>query len=67
MRDYVVVKKPLPLNRLQQLDEQLLKIIEKGYHALRMVGEYEFNKLVEMLNPHTLHIMIYITYAQNTF
>lgn len=51
MRDYVVAKKPLPLNRLQQLDEQLVKMIVKGYHALRMVEEKEFRKLVEMLNP----------------
>lgn len=33
------------------LDEQLVKMIAKGYHALRMVDEGEFRKFVEILNP----------------
>lgn len=51
MTDYIVVKNPLPQNKLQQLDEQLVKMIAKGYHALTMVDETEFRKFVEMLNP----------------
>ncbi|XP_022836777.1 zinc finger BED domain-containing protein 1-like, partial [Spodoptera litura] len=50
MNQFVVVKKPLPLNRIQQIDEQLIRMIAKGYHALRIVEEREFRKLVEMLN-----------------
>ncbi|XP_061716872.1 E3 SUMO-protein ligase ZBED1-like [Cydia pomonella] len=49
MADYV--RKPLPLKKMQELDEQLVKMIAKGYHALRMVDEVEFRKFVEMLNP----------------
>ncbi|CAH2207577.1 jg25847, partial [Pararge aegeria aegeria] len=51
MKDYIEIKKPLSLIKSQQLDEQLLKMIAKGYHALRIVEEQEFRKLVEMLNP----------------
>lgn len=51
MTDYVVVKKPLPQHKLQQLDEQLVRMIAKGYHALRMVEEKEFRTFIEMLNP----------------
>lgn len=50
MADYIVSKKTLPRNRIQQLDEQLVRMIAKGY-ALRMVDEVEFRKFVEMLNP----------------
>ncbi|CAG4938799.1 unnamed protein product [Parnassius apollo] len=51
VKDYIVVKKPLPLIRTQQLDEQLIKMIAKGYHAFRLVEEKEFRKFVDMLNP----------------
>lgn len=51
MADYVQTKKCLPRIRIQQLDEQLVRMIAKGYHALRMVDEVEFRKFVEMLNP----------------
>ncbi|CAG4973134.1 unnamed protein product [Parnassius apollo] len=51
VKDYIVVKKPLPLIRTQQLDEQLIKMIAKGYHAFRLVEEKEFQKFVDMLNP----------------
>lgn len=51
MADHVFSKKTLPRNRIQQLDEQLVKMIAKGYHALRLVYEVEFRKFVEMLNP----------------
>ncbi|KAJ8720643.1 hypothetical protein PYW08_006108 [Mythimna loreyi] len=51
MADYVQSKKNLPRNRMQQLDEQLVRMIAKRYHALRMVDEVEFRKFVEMLNP----------------
>ncbi|CAG4959145.1 unnamed protein product [Parnassius apollo] len=50
MTDYVVRKKPLPINRMQQLDEQLVRMIAKGYHTLRLVEEVEFRKFIEMLN-----------------
>ncbi|XP_063538121.1 E3 SUMO-protein ligase ZBED1-like [Cydia strobilella] len=49
MADYV--RKPMPLKKMQELDEQLVEMIAKGYHALRMVDEVEFRKFVEMLNP----------------
>ncbi|KAJ8720654.1 hypothetical protein PYW08_006119 [Mythimna loreyi] len=52
MADYEQSKKNLPRNRMQQLDEQLVRMIAKGgYRALRMVDEVEFTKFVEMLNP----------------
>ncbi|XP_037875893.1 E3 SUMO-protein ligase ZBED1 [Bombyx mori] len=51
IKDYVVIKKPLPQHKLQQLDDQLVRMIAKGYHALRMLDEKEFRKFVEMLNP----------------
>ncbi|XP_047033032.1 E3 SUMO-protein ligase ZBED1-like [Helicoverpa zea] len=51
MADYVQSKKTLPRHRVQQLDEQLVRMIAKGYHALRLVDEVEFRKFVEMLNP----------------
>lgn len=51
MANFVISKKPLPINKIHQLDEQLVKMIAKGYHALRMVDEVEFRKFVEMLNP----------------
>ncbi|CAG5000612.1 unnamed protein product [Parnassius apollo] len=51
MTDYAVRKKPLPINRMQQLDEQLVRMIAKVYHALRLVEEVEFRKFIEMLNP----------------
>lgn len=51
MADYLQTKKSLPRSRIQQLDEQLVRMIAKGYHALRMVDEVEFRKFVEMLNP----------------
>ncbi|KAH9632483.1 hypothetical protein HF086_011944, partial [Spodoptera exigua] len=47
----VQVKKTLPRHRVQQFDEQLVRMIAKGYHALRLVDEVEFRKFVEMLNP----------------
>jgi hypothetical protein len=51
VKDYIVVKKPLPLIRTQQLDKQLIKMIAKGHHAFRLVEEKEFQKFVDMLNP----------------
>lgn len=51
MVDYIVNKKPLPRNKIQMLDEQLVKMIAEGYHALRIVEEIEFRKFVEMLSP----------------
>ncbi|CAH0407647.1 unnamed protein product [Chilo suppressalis] len=51
IQNYIIVKRPIPINRVQQLDEQLIIMIAKGYHAFRLVEEPEFKKFTEMLNP----------------
>lgn len=46
-----IVKKSLPLKRIDQFDEQLIKMIAKGQYDLEMADDKEFRKFVEMLNP----------------
>ncbi|KAL7728745.1 hypothetical protein ACLKA6_004113 [Drosophila palustris] len=44
------VHKPVPASKTQQIDRQLVRMIAKGHHALRMVEEPEFKKFVEVVS-----------------
>ncbi|CAB3240133.1 unnamed protein product [Arctia plantaginis] len=53
VRDYLTSVKPLPPHRTKMLDEQLLKMIAKEYHPLRLVEEKEFRKFWKINNKIT--------------
>lgn len=40
------IRKAPPVRKVQQIDKQVLKMVAKGHHALRMVEEPEFKKLI---------------------
>ncbi|XP_015376740.1 PREDICTED: zinc finger BED domain-containing protein 4-like [Diuraphis noxia] len=44
-------KKPMAVSRSKQIDEQVTKMIVKGYYAFSIVDDKEFRKFVNMLNP----------------
>lgn len=44
------VRKLLPVRKVEQINKQVLKMIAKGHHALRIVEETEFKKLIEMVS-----------------
>ncbi|XP_055842541.1 zinc finger BED domain-containing protein 4-like [Episyrphus balteatus] len=39
-----------PVKKAQEIDQQIVKMIAKGHHALRIVEEPEFRKLIEMIS-----------------
>lgn len=41
------LRKPPPIKKVEKIDKQVLKMIAKGHHALRLVEEPEFKKLIE--------------------
>lgn len=45
------LKQTLNQDKINQLDEQVVKMIAKGYHNLEIVEEKEIQKFVKMLNP----------------
>ena len=49
--NFIEVVKPLPLRKSRLLDEQLVRMISKGFHPFKIVEEPEFKKFVAMLNP----------------
>lgn len=50
-RMYAFVRTPLFLTKKQKLDEQLTKMIVKGFHPFSVVDEPKFRKFCAMLNP----------------
>lgn len=42
-------RKP-PIRKVEQIDKQVLKMVAKGHHALRIVEEPEFKKLIELVS-----------------
>lgn len=40
------IRRPPPIRKVEQIDRQVLKMIAKGHHALRIVDEPEFKKLI---------------------
>lgn len=49
IKDYTV--RPLPPNKKNKIDQQLLLMIAKEYHPLSLVNDEEFKKFVSLLNP----------------
>ncbi|KAL0819743.1 hypothetical protein ABMA28_007791 [Loxostege sticticalis] len=49
IRDFAI--KPLPPRRAEKIDNQLMMMIAKEFHPLRLVEEEEFAKFVALLNP----------------
>ncbi|XP_065368779.1 E3 SUMO-protein ligase ZBED1-like [Calliphora vicina] len=43
-------RKPPPVRKVEQIDKQVLKMVAKGHHALRIVEELEFKKLIEVVS-----------------
>lgn len=39
-----------PIRKVEKIDRQVVKIIAKGHHALRIVEEPEFKKLIEVVS-----------------
>lgn len=48
MNEYI--RRPPPVRRVEQIDRQVVKMIAKGHHALRIVEEQEFRKLIELVS-----------------
>lgn len=51
MKDFVESNKPIPTWRADKLDEQLMIMIAREYHPLRLVEDVEFRKFIFMLCP----------------
>lgn len=49
IEDFTV--RPLPPNKKNKIDQQLLLMIAKEYHPLSLVNDEEFKKFVSLLNP----------------
>ena len=44
------IRKPPPIRKVQEIDRQVVKMVAKGHHALRIVEELEMRKLIEMVS-----------------
>ncbi|XP_077301147.1 E3 SUMO-protein ligase ZBED1-like [Arctopsyche grandis] len=44
------IRRPPPVRKIEQIDKQLVKMVAKGHHALRIVEETEFRKLIELVS-----------------
>lgn len=44
------LRRPPPVRKVEQIDKQVLKMVAKGHHALRIVEEPEFKTLIEMVS-----------------
>ncbi|KAJ8886170.1 hypothetical protein PR048_012379 [Dryococelus australis] len=49
--DFVTINKPLPVKWSIQIDEQLVRMVVKGYHPFSLVEDEEFKNYVHMLSP----------------
>ncbi|CAG9782307.1 unnamed protein product [Diatraea saccharalis] len=49
--DFIQSNKPIPARRAEILDEQLITMIAREYHPLKLVEDVEFKKFVGMLCP----------------
>lgn len=47
--DHYIRRLP-PIRKVEQIDRQVVKIVAKGHHALRIVEETEMRKLIEMVS-----------------
>lgn len=44
------IHKPPPIRNVQEIDRQVVKMIAKGHHALRIVEEPEMRKLIQLVS-----------------
>lgn len=44
------IRKPPPTRRVEQIDQQVVAMVTKGHHSLRIVEEPQFRKLIEMVS-----------------
>lgn len=44
------LRKPPPIRKVEQIDRQVLKMVAKGHHALRIVEEPEFKNLIHAVS-----------------
>ncbi|XP_022827208.1 zinc finger BED domain-containing protein 1-like [Spodoptera litura] len=44
------IRRPAPIRKVEQIDKQLVKMVAKGHHALRIVEEPDFRKLIELVS-----------------
>ncbi|CAG9821993.1 unnamed protein product [Phaedon cochleariae] len=44
------IRKPPPIRRVEKIDRQVVKMVAKGHHALRIVDEIEMRTLIEMVS-----------------
>lgn len=44
------IRRPPPIRKVEQIDRQVVKMVAKGHHALRIVDEKEFRKLIELVS-----------------
>lgn len=44
------LKRPPPIRKVTEIDKQVLKMVAKGHHALRIVEEPEFKKLISLVS-----------------
>lgn len=49
--NYTISKRPIPISKSKQLDEQIVKFIVKGYHSFAIVEEEEFRNMYKMILP----------------
>lgn len=51
MKDFVQITRPVPRRRTEMLDEQLITMIPREYHLLKLMEDVEFRKCILMLCP----------------
>lgn len=44
------IRRPPPIRKVEQIDKQVVKMVTKGHHALRIVQETEMRKLIELVS-----------------
>lgn len=44
------IRRPPPIRKVEQIDRQVVKMVAKGHHALRIVEEKEMRKLIELVS-----------------
>lgn len=44
------IRKPPPIRKVEEIDRQVVKMIAKGHHALRIVEEPEMRKLIQLVS-----------------
>ncbi|CAG9789133.1 unnamed protein product [Diatraea saccharalis] len=48
MNEYI--RRPPAIRKVEQIDKQVVKMVTKGHHALRIVEETEMQKLIELVS-----------------